>query len=101
MLLRGPNFFLATNLALVQAIEKMNSKGNFIVHTEVPFFIPVLLIYLHLKSCINHGKGLMLVFFLQGTEIIDESHDQDTTDLHKCVTYIRDLTPKIDGSEVS
>jgi len=43
----------------------------------------------------------MLVFFLQGTKIIDESHDQDTTDLHKCVAYIRDLTPKIDGSEVS
>lgn len=43
----------------------------------------------------------MLVFFLQGTQIIDESHDQDTTDLHKCVTYVRDLTPKIDGSEVS
>ncbi|MCD9639951.1 cAMP-dependent protein kinase subunit [Datura stramonium] len=26
-----------------------------------------------------------------GTKIIDESHDQDTTDLHKCVAYIRDL----------
>ncbi|KAK8635625.1 hypothetical protein V6N13_004352 [Hibiscus sabdariffa] len=25
-----------------------------------------------------------------GTKIIDKSHDQDTTDLHKCVTYIRD-----------
>ncbi|XP_061347322.1 thiamine pyrophosphokinase 1-like [Gastrolobium bilobum] len=31
-----------------------------------------------------------------GTKIIDESHDQDTTDLHKCITYIRNLTPDID-----
>ncbi|KAK7284657.1 hypothetical protein RJT34_19407 [Clitoria ternatea] len=33
-----------------------------------------------------------------GTKVIDESHDQDTTDLHKCVAYIRDLTPSIDLS---
>ncbi|OIT33851.1 thiamine pyrophosphokinase 2, partial [Nicotiana attenuata] len=26
-----------------------------------------------------------------GTKIIDESNDQDTTDLHKCVAYIREL----------
>ena len=90
-----------TKFAHVQAMQKMNSKGNFIVHAEVPFFIPMSLLYVHLESCINHVKGLMLVFFLQGTKIIDESHDQDTTDLHKCVTYMRDLTPKVDGSEVS
>lgn len=28
---------------------------------------------------------------MQGTEVVDASHDQDTTDLHKCVAYIRDL----------
>ncbi|MED6155221.1 cAMP-dependent protein kinase subunit [Stylosanthes scabra] len=28
-----------------------------------------------------------------GTNIVDASHDQNTTDLHKCVAYIRDLTP--------
>ncbi|CAN6468917.1 unnamed protein product [Victoria cruziana] len=28
-----------------------------------------------------------------GTEIVDESHDQDTTDLHKCVSYVRNCTP--------
>lgn len=28
---------------------------------------------------------------MQGTNIIDESQDQDTTDLHKCVSYIHDL----------
>ncbi|KAH6813967.1 thiamine pyrophosphokinase1 [Perilla frutescens var. frutescens] len=26
-----------------------------------------------------------------GTEVVDASHDQDTTDLHKCIVYIRDL----------
>ncbi|KAJ6815133.1 thiamine pyrophosphokinase 1-like isoform X1 [Iris pallida] len=33
-----------------------------------------------------------------GVKIVDESHDQDTTDLHKCVSYICDST---DGSEKS
>lgn len=28
-----------------------------------------------------------------GVKIVDASHDQDTTDLHKCVVYIRDCTP--------
>lgn len=37
----------------------------------------------------------------QGTKIVDESHDQDTTDLHKCVSYIRDFTPELDKSNVS
>ncbi|CAL5194461.1 unnamed protein product [Lathyrus oleraceus] len=35
-----------------------------------------------------------------GTKIIDESQDQDTTDLHKCVAYIRDLVPNTDKSEL-
>nr|AFK41823.1 unknown [Medicago truncatula] len=35
-----------------------------------------------------------------GTKIIDESQDQDTTDLHKCVAYIRDLIPNTDKSEL-
>ncbi|KAK6154194.1 hypothetical protein DH2020_013833 [Rehmannia glutinosa] len=30
-------------------------------------------------------------FQMQGTEVIDASDDQDTTDLHKCVAYIQDL----------
>ncbi|KAF8401482.1 hypothetical protein HHK36_012422 [Tetracentron sinense] len=29
-----------------------------------------------------------------GTKILDESEDQDTTDLHKCVAYIRKFTSK-------
>ncbi|XP_057439288.1 thiamine pyrophosphokinase 2 isoform X2 [Lotus japonicus] len=35
-----------------------------------------------------------------GTKIIDESQDQDTTDLHKCVAYIRDFTPIVDKSSL-
>lgn len=35
-----------------------------------------------------------------GTEIIDKSHDQDTTDLHKCVTYIRDFSLDLDKSNL-
>lgn len=33
----------------------------------------------------------LLANHMQGTKIIDESQDQDTTDLHKCVACIRDL----------
>ena len=33
----------------------------------------------------------MSIICLQGTKIVDESHDQDTTDLHKCVAFIRDF----------
>lgn len=36
---------------------------------------------------------------MQGTEIVDDSHDQDTTDLHKCVAYIRDL-PNLKNQDV-
>ena len=43
----------------------------------------------------------MFVYCIQGTKILDESQDQDTTDLHKCVAYIRDFTPNLDKSNVS
>lgn len=33
----------------------------------------------------------LLADHIQGTKIVDESQDQDTTDLHKCVVYICDL----------
>ncbi|EXB67539.1 Thiamin pyrophosphokinase 1 [Morus notabilis] len=36
----------------------------------------------------------------KGTQIVDESHDQDTTDLHKCITHIRDFTPNADKSNL-
>ncbi|XP_073263781.1 thiamine pyrophosphokinase 1 isoform X1 [Populus alba] len=37
---------------------------------------------------------------LVGTKVVDESHDQDTTDLHKCVAYIRDFAPNLDKSNL-
>ncbi|KAJ7008322.1 thiamine pyrophosphokinase 1-like isoform X1 [Populus alba x Populus x berolinensis] len=37
---------------------------------------------------------------MQGTKVVDESHDQDTTDLHKCVAYIRDFAPNLDKSNL-
>ena len=59
------------------------------------------MLLLYLQSSGVHVKGLMLICFLQGTKIVDESHDQDTTDLHKCVAYMRDLSPNTDKSAVS
>lgn len=29
-----------------------------------------------------------------GTKVVDKGQDQDTTDLHKCVTFIHDCTPQ-------
>ncbi|KAI3472708.1 hypothetical protein Pfo_030904 [Paulownia fortunei] len=34
-----------------------------------------------------------------GTEVVDACHDQDTTNLHKCVAYIRDL-PYLDNQNL-
>ncbi|XP_027348890.1 thiamine pyrophosphokinase 2 isoform X1 [Abrus precatorius] len=52
-----------------------------------------------IKGDMDSIRTEVLEFYKKlGTQIIDESHDQDTTDLHKCVTYIRDLTPSIDQS---
>ena len=56
---------------------------------------------LHLSSSyIFIVEMFSLASLAQGTEIIDKSHDQDTTDLHKCVTYIRDFAPDLDKSNV-
>lgn len=35
-----------------------------------------------------------------GTKVVDESDDQDTTDLHKCIAYIRDITSDNDKSNL-
>ncbi|KAG5561142.1 hypothetical protein RHGRI_004230 [Rhododendron griersonianum] len=35
-----------------------------------------------------------------GTKIVDESDDQDTTDLHKCIAYIHDCTPNLEKSNL-
>ncbi|XP_048536070.1 thiamine pyrophosphokinase 3-like isoform X2 [Triticum urartu] len=36
----------------------------------------------------------------KGTKIVDQSHDQDTTDLHKCVAFITDNSPGPDKSNL-
>ncbi|KAA8549171.1 hypothetical protein F0562_000855 [Nyssa sinensis] len=47
-----------------------------------------------IKGDMDSIRREVLDFYINlGTEILDESHDQDTTDLHKCVAYIRDFTP--------
>ncbi|KAL2345408.1 hypothetical protein Fmac_006693 [Flemingia macrophylla] len=52
-----------------------------------------------IKGDMDSIRKEVLDFYAKlGTKIIDESHDQDTTDLHKCVAYIRDLTPDTDQS---
>ncbi|KAJ6729470.1 thiamine PYROPHOSPHOKINASE [Salix viminalis] len=43
---------------------------------------------------------LVLASKMQGTKVVDESHDQDTTDLRKCVAYVRDLAPNLDKSNL-
>jgi hypothetical protein len=48
----------------------------------------------------NLAQILVLASKMQGTKVVDESHDQDTTDLHKCVAYIRDFAPNLDKSNV-
>ena len=44
---------------------------------------------------------LVFTFFSQGTKVIDESHDQDTTDLDKCILFIRDSPLNQESSKVS
>ncbi|KAI3961205.1 hypothetical protein MKX01_035791 [Papaver californicum] len=35
-----------------------------------------------------------------GSQIVDESQDQDTTDLHKCISFIQDAIPNVDKSDL-
>lgn len=37
---------------------------------------------------------------MQGTRIIGEAHDQDTTDFHKIIRYIEESTPELDKTQV-
>lgn len=36
---------------------------------------------------------------IKGTKTVDESHDQDTTDLHKCITFVLDFFQNQDKSK--
>ncbi|XP_022727737.1 thiamine pyrophosphokinase 1-like isoform X1 [Durio zibethinus] len=54
-----------------------------------------------IKGDMDSIRTEVLDFYMSlGTKIIDKSHDQDTTDLHKCVTYIRDVAPNLDKSNL-
>jgi hypothetical protein len=70
-----------------------NFLNWFLGHAFTWFFPP---------ECVqsNLVQILLLASKMQGTKVVDESHDQDSTDLHKCVAYIRDLTPNLDKSNV-
>ncbi|KAL4368702.1 hypothetical protein GQ457_05G002190 [Hibiscus cannabinus] len=45
-------------------------------------------------------KEVLDFYTCLGTNIVDKAHDQDTTDLHKCVTCIRDFAPASDKSNL-
>ncbi|KAK2400888.1 putative ADP-ribosylation factor GTPase-activating protein AGD14 [Trifolium repens] len=53
------------------------------------------------KYLITATLYIFMVFVCEchGTKIIGESEDHNTTYLHRCVAYIRDLTPDTDKSE--
>ncbi|KAA8543110.1 hypothetical protein F0562_021395 [Nyssa sinensis] len=54
-----------------------------------------------IKGDMDSIRREVLDFYLNlGTKILDESHDQDTTDLHKCVTYIHDFTAQLEKSNL-
>ncbi|MBA0845983.1 hypothetical protein Goarm_022726 [Gossypium armourianum] len=54
-----------------------------------------------IKGDMDSIRREVLEFYASlGTEIVDKSHDQDTTDLHKCVTYIRDSASGLDKSNL-
>ncbi|GLJ05050.1 hypothetical protein SUGI_0010060 [Cryptomeria japonica] len=54
-----------------------------------------------IKGDLDSIRPEVLEFYdTMGSTILDESHDQDTTDLHKCVAFIRDCTPELDKSKL-
>ncbi|KAI5680432.1 hypothetical protein M9H77_01659 [Catharanthus roseus] len=71
------------------------------LHDDLPSFFPnedVLAVRKTFKPDVIKGdmdsvRDDVLHFYSNlGTKIVDASHDQETTDLHKCVDYIHDLT---------
>ncbi|KAH9327288.1 hypothetical protein KI387_007466, partial [Taxus chinensis] len=79
------------------------------LHDEIPKFFPTenpALIRQRYKPDVIKGdldsiRPEVLEFYANmGSTILDESYDQDTTDLHKCVAFIRDCTPDLDKSNL-
>lgn len=78
------------------------------LYDELPSFFPdedVLSIRKKYKPDVIKGdmdsvRGDVRNFYFNlGTEILDVSHDQDTTDLHKCVAHIHDL-PNLENANL-
>ncbi|KAG6417828.1 hypothetical protein SASPL_120022 [Salvia splendens] len=78
-----------TALAVRQRYKPELIKGDMdSVREEVSQFYRALI--LHLDSSFVSLLAEVLEIHM-GTRVVDASDDQDTTDLHKCIAYIRDL----------
>ncbi|KAH9610298.1 hypothetical protein KSS87_023418 [Heliosperma pusillum] len=54
-----------------------------------------------IKGDMDSIRGDVLDYYTkQGCDTIDESHDQDTTDLHKCIAHISNSTPDSEKSNL-
>ncbi|XAR58452.1 Thiamine diphosphokinase [Bertholletia excelsa] len=54
-----------------------------------------------IKGDMDSIRSEVLDFYAKlGTKILNEAHDQDTTDLHKCVACICDLPPNLEKSNL-
>ncbi|KAK8960898.1 hypothetical protein KSP40_PGU005686 [Platanthera guangdongensis] len=54
-----------------------------------------------IKGDMDSIRGEVMDYYSDlGVKIVDESHDQDTTDLHKCIAFVSDCTPNLDKSNL-
>lgn len=54
-----------------------------------------------IKGDMDSIREEVLNFYAKlGCDAIDESNDQDTTDLHKCISHISNLTPDVEKSNL-
>ncbi|OWM77981.1 thiamine pyrophosphokinase 1-like isoform X1 [Punica granatum] len=54
-----------------------------------------------IKGDMDSVRTDVVDFYIKlGTKVVDASHDQDTTDLHKCVSFICDFTPDLEKSKL-
>jgi len=51
--------------------------------------------------CDQDYHGFSKHFYFQGSKISDKSHNQETTDLHKCISRIHHRTPEHEKHNVS
>ncbi|XP_010556746.1 PREDICTED: thiamine pyrophosphokinase 1 isoform X2 [Tarenaya hassleriana] len=79
------------------------------LYDDIPLFFPhedALTIRNRYKPDVIKGdmdsiRPDVLDFYVSlGTKVVDESHDQDTTDLHKCISYIHESTPDHEKSRL-